>query len=123
MSTQSHVRLQYFLCINPARLCVLCLAGEVIRGSDSRDVGQRIISFFKKLIEIIVFFFKTIIDPKASDDFVQKQQRSAARAASSSGTGGKAAQKSIPRRPFGGPGRIMGLGDLRDASGNCAAGA
>ena len=97
----------------------------MIRGSDSRDVGQRIISFFKKLIEIIVFFFKTIIDPKASDDFVQKQQRSAARAASSSGTGtgGKAAQKSIPRRPFGGPGRIMGLGDLRDASGNCAAGA
>lgn len=101
------------------------LAGQVISGTEPRGLGHRIVSFFQKLIEIILFFFKTIIDPKASDEFVQKQQRNAARASSTNGAGTKpTAQHSMARRPWGGSGRrIVGLGDLRDASGNCAAGA
>jgi len=74
-----------------------------------------LIRWFQRVLDVIVLFFKTIIDPTAAHEVVEKQQR---RRQSSSGykLGGSVGTQ---RR---GP-RIAGLGDFKDAGGNCAAGA
>ncbi len=67
-------------------------------------------------------FFKTIFDPKAADEYTARKSKGFG--GYTGGGGGSA-----PGGGGGGRGptyrgaRIAGLGDLRDASGNCAAGA
>jgi hypothetical protein len=66
-------------------------------------------------------FFKTIFDPKAADEYTERKSK---------GVGGYTGGGGAPGGGGGGGrgptyrgARIAGLGDLRDASGNCAAGA
>lgn len=82
-------------------------------------------AWFQGIWAFIVVFFKTILDPKAADDYVARRKR----ASDGGSVGGKPGGKpgggggGGPRGPtYRGP-RIAGLSDLRDAGGNCAAGA
>lgn len=74
-----------------------------------------ILETLKRLFELIIVFFRTIFDPNAATTLTDRQQRRERAigykvGGSSSGT--------VRRGP-----RITGLSDLRDAGGNCAAGA
>ena len=82
----------------------------------------KLINFFHSIINFIVIFFKTIYDPKAADDYIKKREKGtkggfSITGGSGNGGGGGGGPPRPPTR------RIAGLSDLRDAGGNCAAGA
>lgn len=85
-------------------------------------LAHRIVALFWSIIDFIVFFFKTIIDPKAAEDYAKRSNKGRGGGSSTGGGGGGPSGGGPPRPPYRGP-RITGLGDLRDAGGNCAAGA
>lgn len=91
-------------------------AGQVVHGNG--PLVHRIVALFWSIIDFIVFFFKTIVDPKAAEDYAKRKNKGRGGGSSTGGGGGGGP----PRPPYGGP-RITGLGNLRDAGGNCAAGA
>lgn len=82
----------------------------------SRPFGMHtVLEFLTRLVDVVVVFFRTFLDPSAADDFARRQSNRRG----GGGPGGP------PKPPPGGGGygrRIAGLNDLRDASGNCAAG-
>jgi uncharacterized membrane protein YgcG len=86
----------------------------------------RLTAFFARLWELVAFFFRTIFDPTAADEFSAKGARRGG-VFGAGGGGGK------PGGGGGGPGfgggggprgpRVSGMSALRDAGGDCAAGA
>jgi hypothetical protein len=68
-------------------------------------------------------FFKTIIDPKAADEYTERKSKGSGGYTGGSGGGGGPSGGGGGRGPTYRGARIAGLGDLKDASGNCAAGA
>lgn len=86
----------------------------------------KIIRWFASLIELFLFFFRSIIDVSAAEEFSKKKRGGYRGGYSGSGNGGGGGGDggNPPRKPPPprGP-RIMGLGDIRNAGGNCAAGA
>jgi hypothetical protein len=84
---------------------------------DRPGLVARLVRAIQSIIEVILLFFKTILDPQAASDFTERQQRRR-RTVGGQKLGGGA----FSRAPRSGP-RIAGLSDLKDAGGNCAAGA
>lgn len=74
-----------------------------------------ILESLKRFLELIIVFFKTIFDPNAATTLTDRQQR---RERASGYKVGGPSSGTVRRGP-----RITGLSDLRDAGGNCAAGA
>jgi hypothetical protein len=79
---------------------------------------QRVVAFLSAVVDFIVYFFKTIFDPSAAQELARKRNR---HKPSFGGSGGGQGPGAPP--PPRGPPRISGMSQLRDAGGNCAAGA
>lgn len=77
---------------------------------------KRIQEFFQELFALVVLFFKTILDGQAAEQELEKRRKRQERG-SGVKLGGPRPGNSGPRP------RIVGLGDFKDAGGNCAAGA
>lgn len=99
------------------------IAGQVVHGK--RPFGiHTIVDFFRGIIEFLTIFFKTIFDPKAADEYTERKRKGSGGFTGGSGGGGAGGGGGGGGRgPTYRGARIAGLGDLRDASGNCAAGA
>ena len=82
---------------------------------DRPGLVARLVRVIQNIIEVILLFFKTILDPQAASEFTERQQRRQRTVGGHKLGGGTYPQRSGPR--------IAGLGDLKDAGGNCAAGA
>lgn len=114
-------------CFGLHMVCDMCItsrcspAGQVVT---HQPFLRRLVAWFKGIVALITVFFKTILDPKAADDYVTRRKRSSGggSAGGKPGGGGGGGGGGPPRPNYRGP-RIAGLSDLRDAGGNCAAGA
>ena len=82
-----------------------------------------LVAFFWSVIDFLVFFFKTIIDPKAAEEYAKRRNKGRGGGSSTGGGGPSGGSGGGPPRPPYRGARITGLSDLRDAGGNCAAGA
>jgi len=80
------------------------------------------VDFLRGIIEFLTVFFKTIFDPTAADEYTERKRKGSGGFSTGSGGGG-AGGGGGGRGPTYRGARIAGLGDLRDAGGNCAAGA
>ena len=107
--TRFHTATHSSIQVNYNHLSIYYTGGIV----EKRSQGpiEYCIQAVKNLIALILLFFKTIIDPSAASHVIEKQENR--RRSTGVKLGGER-----PRGP-----RIAGLSDLKDAGGNCAAGA